>query len=107
MAVYKVLSETDGNVSHDSNAGRYSDFVLFLSTLAARFSAAKVLADTMGEATGEIVEKSITLGIVRKDVQKGSEVVHRSKHVEEAELLDCVAKMVDLSLSTNGKNSGK
>ena len=108
MAVFKVLSDIDSSALDEANSGSYSDFVPFLSALATRFHAAKVLADTMGEAIGEIVEKSITLGIARKDVRhrlpdnaKPSETVNRSKDVEEAELLDCVAKMVDLRLSAD------
>jgi hypothetical protein len=109
IAVFKVLSGINGHISHESNAGRYANFVPFLSALAERFHAAKVLLDMMGEATGEIVEKSITLGVARKDVHyrlpekpKSSKVAGCPKDAEEAELMDCVAKMVDLRLSANG-----
>jgi hypothetical protein len=109
MAVFKVLSDTNG-ISFEENVGRYLDSTLFLSALAERFHAAKVLADMMGEATSEIAEMSIKLGITQEDARhqmphesQRSEVVCCSNAVEEAELLDCVAKMVDLCLSTNGK----
>ncbi len=111
MAVFKVLSELDSRLPDEANAGRFSDFVPLLSSLATRFHAAKVLSDMMGEATNEIVERSFKLGIARKDNQnrlpdrlnvKPAEVVDRSKEVDEAEILNCVAKMVDLRFSTDG-----
>jgi hypothetical protein len=112
MAVFKVLSELDNRPPDEANAGRFSDFVPLLSSLATRFHAAKVLSDMMGEATNEIVERSFKLGIARKDNTqhrlpdrlnvKPAEVVDRSKDVDEAEILNCVAKMVDLRFSTDG-----
>src|SRR5271163_3251769 len=111
MAVFKVLSELDGRIPDEANTGRFSDFVPLLSSLATRFHAAKVLSDMMGEATNEIVERSFKLGIARKDTQnrlpdphnvKPAEAVDRSKDVDEAEILNCVAKMVDLRFSTDG-----
>jgi hypothetical protein len=111
MAVFKVLSEMDSRVPDEANAGRFLDFVPLLSSLATRFHAAKVLSDMMGEATNKIVERSFKLGITRKDTQhrlpdrnnvKPAEVVDRSKEVDEAEILNCVAKMVDLRFSTDG-----
>jgi hypothetical protein len=111
MAVFKVLSELDTKLPDEATTGRFSDFVPLLSALATRFHAAKVLSDMMGEATTEIVERSFKLGIARKDAQhrapdranvKPAEAVDRSKEVDEAEILNCVAKMVDLRFSTDG-----
>jgi hypothetical protein len=111
MAVFKVLSELDSRLPDEASSGRFSDFVPLLSSLATRFHAAKVLSDMMGEATNEIVERSFKLGIARKDTQnrlpdrqnvKPAEVADRSE-VDEAEILNCVAKMVDLRFSTDGK----
>jgi hypothetical protein len=111
MAVFKVLSELDSKLPDEANTGRFSDFVPLLSALATRFHAAKVLSDMMGEATNEIVERSFKLGITRKsapnaqaeqDKVKPAETVDRSKEVDEAEILNCVAKMVDLRFSTDG-----
>jgi hypothetical protein len=109
MAVFKILPET-GSAPTEANAGRYSDFVPFLSALATRFPAAKLLADMMEETTSDIVERSRTLGIAKKSVQnqlsgihdlKNPDVIDRTREVEEAEILNCVAKMVDLRLSTD------
>jgi hypothetical protein len=111
MGVFKVLSERDSRPPDEAKAGRFSDFVPLLSALATRFHAAKVLSDMMGEATNEIVERSFKLGITRKDTQnrpperenvKPTEAVDRSKEVDEAEILNCMAKMVDLRFSTDG-----
>jgi hypothetical protein len=120
MAVFKVLDETDGDVSNETNGRCYKKFVPFLSALAVRFRPAKLLADIMCEGTSEIVDRSMKLGLGRKDVQhrlpnfyslRPSDVVDRSeygagagrsKDVEEAEILNCVAKMVDLRFSTDG-----
>jgi hypothetical protein len=110
MAVFKVLAELDSRQPEESNTGRFSDFVPLLSSLATRFHAAKVLSDMMGEATDEIVERSFKLGITRKsatekpdqDKTKPTEATNRSKEVDEAEILNCVAKMVDLRFSTDG-----
>lgn len=111
MAVFKVLSELDSKTPDEANAGRFSDFVPLLSSLATRFHAAKVLSDMMGEATSEIVERSFKLGIARKsapnqapdrDNVKPAEVADSPKEVDEAEILNCVAKMVDLRFSTDG-----
>lgn len=110
MAVFKVLSDTDGNIFFEENSGRYSDLMLFLSALAERFHAAKVLADMIGEATTDLAQRSINLGIAPKNAQlqinhkpQDTEVADGSNDMEQAELLDCIAKMVDLGLSTNGK----
>lgn len=103
MAVFKVPEETDGDVSHKANGGCHEDFVPFLSAFAARFYGAKLLADMMGEATSEIVERSTNLGVGRKDAQQrllGPDG-GKSSEVEEAEVLNIVAKMVDLQLSTD------
>lgn len=109
MAVFKILPET-ASTPPEANAGRYSDFVPFLSALATRFPAAKLLADMMDETTSDIVERSRTLGIARKGAQNGPpgihdlknpDVIDRNSEVEEAEILNCVAKMVDLRLSTD------
>ena len=114
MAVFKVLSDTNSNILSEADSGRYSDFVSFLSALAKRFHAAEVLADIFGDTTSEIVERSMMLGITQKDAQyrtthnlQDPEVAYRSNDVAEAELLDCVAKMIDLGLSTNAKIGGK
>jgi hypothetical protein len=132
MAVFKVLSDINGNVSHEAHAGRYSDFVPFMVSLAARFHAAKVLLDMMGEASTELVERSVSLGLARTTPGRGrvagpvpvpekgyvdgdgygngngygygngyGQGQARNRDVEEAEILDCVAKMVDLRLSAN------
>jgi hypothetical protein len=126
MAVFKVLSDTNGAVlaPHNSpNTGRYADFVPFLASLAARFGAAKFLSELMGKATGEIVERSIELGLARINKtqscqppeavapkpSKESDTGHaeappatsRARGVDEVEMLDCISKMVDLHLSTN------
>jgi hypothetical protein len=107
MAVFKVLSKTNNDVSSKANAEHYSDFVRFLSALAARFPGAKIVADMMDEPTDKIVKRSTKFSVAHKDAQhplpshhglKSSEAV-RLKDVEEAEILSCVAKMVDLSLS--------
>lgn len=111
MAVFKVISELESKVADEAIAGRFSDFVPLLSSLATRFHAAKVLSDLMGEATNELVERSFKLGIARKNTQhrlqdrtsvKPAEVVDRSKDCDEAEILNCVAKMLDLRFSTDG-----
>lgn len=119
MAVFKVLEETDGDVLDERNGRYYRKFVPFLSALAVRFRPAKLLADIMCEATSEIVERSTKLGIGQKDVQhrllnhysvmpphvdrsKNGAEASRSKDVDEAEILNCVAKMVDLRFSTDG-----
>jgi hypothetical protein len=120
MAVFKVLEETDGDVSDERNGQYYRKFVPFLSALAVRFRPAKLLADIMCEAISEIVTRSTKLGIGQKDVQhrllnlysvmpsnvgdrsKNGAEARRSKDVEEAEILNCVAKMVDLRFSTDG-----
>jgi len=111
MAVFKVLAELDSKLPDDPNAGRFSDFVPLLSALATRFHPAKVLSDMMGEATNDIVERSFKLGITRKtpahqkpenENVKPAEAADRSKEVDEAEILNCVAKMVDLRFSTDG-----
>jgi hypothetical protein len=120
MAVFKVLEETDGDVSDERNGQYYRKFVPFLSALAVRFRPAKLLADIMCEATSQIVERSTKLGIGQKDVQhrllnhysvmpshvadrsKNGAAASRSKEVEEAEILNVVAKMVDLRFSTDG-----
>jgi hypothetical protein len=110
MAVFKVLEENDLDILNDANGGCYEKFVPFLSSLAVRFRPAKLLADIMCETTSEILERSTRLGIGQKDVQlrllnlyslRPSDV-DRSKDVEEAEILNCVAKMVDLRFSTDG-----
>jgi hypothetical protein len=109
MAVFKILPET-GGAPTDPSAGRYSDFVPFLSALATRFPAAKVLADMMDETTSDIVEKSRTLGLAKKSPPpaihdlKNPDMIDRTGEVEEAEILNCVAKMVDLRLSTDVSN---
>jgi hypothetical protein len=111
MGVFKVLTELDTKRLDEANAGRFSDFVPLLSALATRFHAAKVLSDMMGETTNEIVERSFKLGVTRKDATqqkpendkvKPAEVVDRSKEADEAEILNIVAKMVDLRFSTDG-----
>ncbi len=120
MAVFKVLGETDVGVLNDASDRRYEDFVPFVSALAIRFRPAKLFSDIMCEATSEIVERSAKLGIAQKDVQdrlldlsrrRSSTSVDRSendaetnssKDVEEAEILNLVAKMVDLRFSTDG-----
>jgi len=110
MAVFKVFEE-NGAVPSETNDRSYEDFVPFLSSLAMRFRPAKLLVDIMCEETSEIVERSTKLGIAQKDVQdrlqdlykkRSSNVVERSKDVEEAEILNCVAKMIDLRFSTDG-----
>lgn len=100
MAVFKVPEETDGDVSHKANGGCHEDFVPFLSAFAARFYGAKLLADMMGEKTSEIVERSTNLGVARKDAQQRPHG-GKSSEVDEAEVLNVVAKMVDLHLSTD------
>jgi hypothetical protein len=119
MGVFKVFEEKDGNPSNETSGRGYKDFVSFLSALAERFHPAKLLADTMCEAISQFVEKSTKLGIARKDVrhraldlcsQKSSNVADASKNaakesgseaVEEAEILNCVSKIIDLRFSTN------
>ncbi len=117
MVVFKVLGERGGDASNETNGRSYEDFVPFLSAFAARFPGAKLLADIMRETTSEIVERSTKLGIARKDIQhrllglygrtssnltdRAAEANH-SNDVEEAEVLNVVAKMVDLLLSTHG-----
>jgi hypothetical protein len=110
MAVFKILAETENGIPPEANAGRYLDFVPFLSALATRFPAAKLLADMMDETTNDIVERSKTMGVAWKDPPpktpgppsvKTPEANDRPKDVEEAEILNCVAKMVDLRLSTD------
>jgi hypothetical protein len=119
MAVFKVFEE-NGAVPNELNDRSYEDFVPFLSALAMRFRPAKLLVDIMCEETSEIVERSTKLGISQKDVQdrlhdlyrkRSSNVVdrsktdgeaNRSKDAEEAEILNCVAKMIDLRFSTDG-----
>lgn len=114
MAVFKILEEKGGG---EINGRCYEDFVPFLSSLAVRFRPAMLLADIMAEATSEIVERSTTLGIARRDVLRRlpdpyswepSNAVDRSKNAtdtshsgdeDEAEILSCVAKMVDLHFS--------
>jgi hypothetical protein len=109
MAVFKVLSRTNNDVSSNADAEHYSDFVRFLSALAARFPGAKIVADMMDEPTHEIVRKSKKISVAQNDALhslpshhglKSSEAA-RPKDVEEAEILSCVAKMVDLSLSVD------
>jgi hypothetical protein len=120
MAVFKVLEEQTDYIPKEINGGCYEDFVPFLSSLAVRFRPAKLLADIMCETTSQIVERSAKLGIAQKDIQlqlldlyreRASSVGDRSKDVtetnpsrdaQEAEILNCVAKMVDLRLSTDG-----
>lgn len=64
----------------------------------------------MDEATSTLVERSANLGIVRKDVQNRLHSLNgliysnnngNTKDVEEAEVLNCVAKMVDMRLSAD------
>ena len=109
MAVFKILPET-GSAPTEPNTGRYSDFVPFLSALATRFPGAKLLADMMEETTSDIVEKSRTLGIAKKSIQrqspgihdlKNAELMDHTQEVEEAEILNCVARVVDFRLSTD------
>jgi hypothetical protein len=118
MAVFKVLE--DPSVSRDPKNGCYKDFVPFLSALATRFPAAKLLMDIMGEQTSQIVERSKALGVIRNSIpirttnRQGSTSSDKgdrsgkvgesfpSNDAEEAELLSCVSKMVDLRLSTDG-----
>jgi hypothetical protein len=92
--------------------------VPFLSALATRFHAAKLLMDIMGEDTNQIVSRSKELGVMRYGVLnrtpqlqksvvedrsgKTPEDRNRMRELEEAELLSCVSKMVDLRLSTDG-----
>jgi hypothetical protein len=120
MAVFKTLKEKGGNVSGEINGRCYEDFVPFLSSLATRFRPAMLLADIMGETTSEIVERSTKLGITQSDIQHRlrnpynrafSIAVDRplstassdySIDEDEAEILNCVAKMVDLRFSTDG-----
>ena len=108
MAVFKIPAETGGGSSpSEANAGCYGDFVPFLSALATRFPAAKLLNDVMNEKTTHIVERSKTLGVAQTDlgldgVKSSQETADRPKYVEEAEILNCVAKMVDLRLSSDG-----
>jgi hypothetical protein len=110
MAVFKILAEIEGGVSPQANGARIQDFKPFLYALATRFHAAKLLADVMDEAISNIVERSKSQGIVHTDVKtsvpspsgsspKGSDA---TTDEDEAELLNCVAKMVDLRLSTDG-----
>lgn len=74
--------------------------------------------DIMGEETSQIVTRSKELGVVRQNLPtrtpqaqisaaddrsgKTPEDRNRAKELEEAELLSCVSKMVDLRLSTDG-----
>jgi len=123
MVVFKVLGEKDGDASNETNGRSYEDFVPFLSAFAARFPGAKLLADIMRETTSKIVERSTKLGIAQKDIQHrllslygrtssnhtdsgkntiGANHSNHSNDVEEAEVLNVVAKMVDLLLSTDG-----
>lgn len=110
MAVFKVLSEIDGATSLEPSAGRFADFIPFLAALAERFNAAKVLYDMMSETTGEILDRSLKFGITRKEGQirvpgnspQSDAESDRPKDVEEAEVLNVVAKMLDLRLSTDG-----
>src|SRR5438876_12354861 len=106
MAVFKILAEID-SAPRPKDGPRIEDFKPFLYARATRFHAAKLLADVMDEATSDIVERSKSQGIVHVDVKtpatspsesssKGSDA---TTDVEEAELLNCVAKMVDLRLS--------
>jgi hypothetical protein len=110
MAVFKILAEIEGGVSPQANGPGIQDFKPFLYALATRFHAAKLLADVMDETTSDIVERSKSQGIIHVDVKtsvpspsesssKGSDV---TTDEEEAEILNCVAKMVDLRLSTDG-----
>jgi hypothetical protein len=103
MAVFKVLKEADGDTSHKANFGCHEDFVPFLSAFSARFYGAKLLADMMGESTSEIVERSTNLGVARKDTPQRLPGPNggKSSEVDEAEVLNVVAKMVDLHLSTD------
>lgn len=120
MAVFKVLEEKDGDVSIETNCRCYKEFVPFLSALAVRFRPAKLLVDIMCQATSEIVERSTKLGIGQKDIQhrllnlyspnpsdgvdcsKNGAEASPSKDVEEAEILNVVAKMIDLRFATDG-----
>jgi hypothetical protein len=120
MVVFKVLKEKDGDVSNETNGRSYEDFVPFLSAFAVRFPGAKLLADIIFEPTSKILERSTKLGIAQKDIQyrlpglygrmssnptdrgKNAAEANRSKYIEEAEILNVVAKMVDLRLSTDG-----
>jgi hypothetical protein len=107
MAVFKVLEEKDGDVSIETNCRYYKEFVPFLSALAVRFRPAKLLVDIMGESTSEILARSTKLGIGQKDAQRRllshySEDASHSKDDEEAEILNVVAKMIDLRFSTDG-----
>jgi hypothetical protein len=120
MVVFKVLEEKDGNFSNETNGRSYKDFMAFLSAFAVRFPSAKLLENIMCETTSEIVERSTKLGISQKDIQyrllslhsrtssdpadggKNAAEVEHSRDNEEAEILNVVAKMVDLRLSTDG-----
>jgi hypothetical protein len=110
MAVFKVLSEIDAAAAPEPTAGCFADFVPFLSSLAERFNAAKVLNDMMVETTGQILDRSLKFGLTRKDGSvrvpgnspKSDKEPDRPKDVEEAEVLNVVAKMLDLRLSTDG-----
>lgn len=119
MAVFKVFEKKDGNLLNETSSQSYKDFVSFLSALAVRFHPAKLLEDTMCQATSQIVEQSTKLGIARKDSQhrvldlccqtssnvvdasKNAAEANRSEAAEEAEILNCVAKIIDLRFSTN------
>ena len=114
MTVFKILEEKGAG---EINGRCYEDFVPFLSSLAVRFRPAMLLADIMAEATSEIVERSTNLGIARRDVLyrlrdpyswEPSNAVGQSKVAadtgyredeDEAEILSCVAKMVDFHFS--------
>jgi hypothetical protein len=111
MTVFKVLSEIDSSAAPEPAAGRFADFVPFLNSLAERFNAAKVLADMMNETTSEIVDRSLKFGLTRKEGQlrvpgnspkSDDGESERPKDAEEAEVLNVVAKMLDLRLSTDG-----
>jgi len=111
MSVFKILAEIEPSPP-SKDSPRIEDFKPFLYALATRFHAAKALANVMDEATSDIVERSKSHGIVHADTlvktpgtspgASGSSSEGVTTDVEEAELLNCVAKMVDLRLSTDG-----
>ena len=119
MTVFKILKEKGSSVSGEINGRRYEDFIPFLSSFATRFRPAMLLGDIMGESINEIVERSTKLGIIHRDVQHRLHDAYQrvfditvgsmnaadgalSGDEDEAEILNCVAKMVDLRFSTDG-----
>lgn len=110
LAVLKVLADSTDEASDGANLDRYNHFLSFLYALGVRFHAAQLVADMLHEATETIVERSKRLGLSRSTVTKNIssyqfmeplEISKSSTDAKEGEILNCIAKMVELTMASD------